>query len=71
MAGQRRGLIYFGVFAAAALNFAGCGGSGSSMGQMTLSVGDAPVDGARNVVVEFTGVELVGRGQLSKRIYTI
>lgn len=28
-------------------------------GQMTLSVGDAPVDGAQKVVVEFTGVELV------------
>jgi hypothetical protein len=37
---------------------AGCGGSGGS-GNMSLSVGDAPVDGAEKVVVEFTGVELI------------
>jgi hypothetical protein len=42
---------------------AACGGGGGSsggmMGQMALSVADAPVDGAQHVVVEFTGVELV------------
>jgi len=29
------------------------------MGQMALSVGDAPIDGAEKVVVEFSGVELI------------
>jgi Domain of unknown function (DUF4382) len=39
----------------------GCGGSSnSSMGQMSLAVADAPVDGAQAVVVKFTGVELTG-----------
>jgi hypothetical protein len=41
------------------LALAGCGGDSSSTGQMRLYVGDAPVDGAQNVVVEFTGVELL------------
>src|SRR5271165_4781326 len=51
------------------LSIAACGGSGGSsassmgqstgMGQMTLSVGDSPVDSAQKVVVEFTGVELI------------
>ena len=36
----------------------GCGGGGGS-GSMSLSVAVAPVDGANNVVVEFTGVELI------------
>ena len=46
--------------AAFTLGLTACGGSSSSsMGQMKLSVGDAPVDGAQKVVVEFTGVELV------------
>jgi hypothetical protein len=46
---------------AMAFGIAACGGSSAGMGtgQMTLSVGDAPVDGAQKVVVEFTGVELV------------
>jgi len=42
-----------------ALTLAACGGSGAGAGQMSLSVGDAPVDGAQAVVVEFTGVELM------------
>src|SRR6516165_7549771 len=37
----------------------GCGGD-SSTGNMSLSVADAPVDGAQAVVVKFTGVELTG-----------
>lgn len=41
------------------LGMAGCGGGGSSSNMMSLSVADAPVDGAEKVVVEFTGVELV------------
>lgn len=50
------------LLAAAAIVLLGltsCGGSGSS-GTMTLSVADAPVDGAQSVVVKFTGVELTG-----------
>src|SRR5438309_9067214 len=44
-----------------AFGLAACGGSSAGMGagQMTLSVADAPVDGAQKVVVEFTAVELV------------
>jgi len=41
------------------LSLASCGGSSGGMGQMTLSVGDAPVDTAQKVVVEFTGVQLI------------
>jgi hypothetical protein len=47
---------------AAGIGLAACGGGGGSgggMSQMTLAVGDAPVDGAQAVVVKFTGVELV------------
>jgi hypothetical protein len=43
----------------------GCGGGGGSdggTGTLTLSVTDAPVDGAVAVVVEFTGVELKPSG---------
>jgi hypothetical protein len=56
-----RRLAWFALGAAMALGIAACGGSsaGMGMGQMALSVGDAPVDGAQKVVVEFTGVELV------------
>src|SRR5258708_3647219 len=50
-----------GLVAASAFGLAACGGSSGSggSGQMTLAVGDAPVDGAQAVVVVFTGVELV------------
>jgi hypothetical protein len=42
---------------------AGCGGSNDNgMGQMSLAVADAPVDGAQAVVVKFTGVELTADG---------
>jgi hypothetical protein len=40
------------------VGLAACGGSDSS-GTMSLSVADAPVDGAEKVVVVFTGVELI------------
>ena len=50
------GLVAAGMFGLAAC---GGGGSGGGMSQMTLAVGDAPVDGAQAVVVKFTGVELV------------
>lgn len=41
------------------LSVAGCGGSGGSGSMMSLSVGDAPVDGAEKVVVVFSGVQLI------------
>src|SRR5579862_6200585 len=42
---------------------AGCGGGNDSgMGQMSLTVADAPIDGAQAVVVKFTGVELTANG---------
>ena len=43
--------------AIALLALTSCGGGGS--GTMSLSVADAPVDGAEKVVVEFTGVQLI------------
>lgn len=47
----------------ALLALAGCGGgSGGSGATMSLSVGDAPVDGAEKVVVSFSGVELTANG---------
>jgi len=52
---------FTGLLAATAFALAACGGGGGgAMGQMTLGVGDAPVDGAQAVVVKFTGVELTG-----------
>jgi len=50
--------IVVGTAAVMLFGLSGCGGSGGS-GSMSLSVGDAPVDGAEKVVVEFTGVELI------------
>jgi hypothetical protein len=44
---------------------AACGGSsgdGSNTGSLTLRIGDAPVDGASEVVIVFTGVSLHGPG---------
>jgi hypothetical protein len=50
--------IVIGAAAAVVAGLTGCGGSDSS-GNMSLSVGDAPVDGAEKVVVVFKGVELI------------
>jgi len=51
---------FLGLVAASTFALAACGGGSSgAAGQMTLAVGDAPVDGAQAVVVKFTGVELV------------
>ena len=47
-----------GTAAVTLLGLAGCGGSGSGT-MMSLSVADAPVDGAEKVVVVFSGVELI------------
>lgn len=43
---------------AMALSLAACGGGGSGTGSVTVGVTDAPVDGASDVVVQFTGVEI-------------
>ena len=40
----------------AAATLAGCGGSSGGNGTMTLALSDAPVDGASQIVVEFTGI---------------
>ena len=48
-----------GLVAVGAFGLAACGGSNGNQGQMSLAVGDAPVDGAEAVVVKFTGVELI------------
>jgi hypothetical protein len=52
---------FLGLVAASGFGLAACGSGsgGGGMSQMTLAVGDAPVDGAQAVVVKFTGVELV------------
>lgn len=46
------------LLALTALGLVACGGSSGDMGQMKLSVADAPIDGAQAVVVKFTGIEL-------------
>ena len=51
--------IASGAAVAALLGVPGCGGGSGSSGMMTLSVGDAPVDGAEKVVVVFTAVQLI------------
>jgi Domain of unknown function (DUF4382) len=61
MVSHTRILALVGLLSAAALGLGACGGGGSAdTGQVRLSVGDAPVDGAQAVVVKFTGVELTG-----------
>lgn len=62
MSPQTRNLEIVGLLAATALGLSACGGGSADTGQMTLSVGDAPVDGAQAVVMKFTGVELTGNG---------
>jgi Domain of unknown function (DUF4382) len=48
-----------GLIAVTTLGVGACGGGGGgNNGQMSLAVGDAPVDSAQSVVVKFTGVEL-------------
>lgn len=48
------------AFGVGAVTLTGCGGGGSDpgTGSLTLSLTDAPVDGAASVVVVFTGIEL-------------
>jgi hypothetical protein len=62
MSHQRRVNRLLGLIAATALGIVACGGGngGGGTGQMTLAVGDAPIDGAQSVVVKFTGIELTG-----------
>ncbi len=42
-----------------ALSLTGCGGSDTETGTLSLSVTDAPVDGAVSIVIQFTGVQLI------------
>src|SRR6266404_557394 len=46
------------LFGIATLSGCGGGGSNSGSGSLSLNLTDAPVDGAANVVVVFTGIEL-------------
>ena len=59
-------LIWAGAIPGLYAIVAGCGGGDSGMsggmGQMSLAVADAPVDGAQAVVVKFTAVELTANG---------
>jgi len=55
--------LFVAIAAACTAFLVGCGGSGSeaagtSTGRLTLSITDAPVDGATAVVVKFTAIEL-------------
>lgn len=58
--------ILTGILLACVLALPACGGSGdgstAQTGQLSLGVGDAPVDGATEVVVIFTGIELHSNG---------
>ncbi len=61
--------IRTGVLVACALVLPACGGGGGSndgmtaqTGQLSLAIGDAPIDGASEVVVVFTGIELHSNG---------
>lgn len=52
---------------ACALALSACGGGsndgmGAQTGQLSLAIGDAPVDGATEVVIVFTGIELHSNG---------
>jgi hypothetical protein len=60
--------VHGGLLLAGLLMLQGCGGgSGDSAatetGRLSLRIGDAPVDGASEVVVVFTGVELHSEGE--------
>ena len=56
-------LLALGCMAAlAACGGSSGGGQGDAMGRLTLRIGDAPVDGATEVVVVFTAVVLHGAG---------
>ena len=63
MINTKQNMLRFGVglLAAATIGVPGCGGNNAenASGQMILSVGDAPIDTAQKVVVEFTGVEMI------------
>ncbi len=56
-----------GILAGCALALAACGGSsgdsGPPTGRLSLGIGDAPVDGATEVVIVFTGIELHSNGE--------
>lgn len=49
---------YLTTATAMALSLTACGGGGAGTGSATVGVTDAPVDGASDVVVQFTGLEI-------------
>ena len=54
-----------GILVSCALTLSACGGSGDShagTGRLNLKIGDSPIDGASEVVLVFTGVELHSNG---------
>ncbi len=58
--------IRSGILIALAAATQACGGGGSSggeTGRLSLAIGDAPVDGATEVVIVFTGIELHSNGE--------
>jgi Domain of unknown function (DUF4382) len=58
-----RATVAFGCLAVlAACGGSSDGGEGAGTGRLTLRIGDAPVDGASEVVVVFTGIALHGPG---------
>lgn len=55
----------------AALALTGCGGgddNGNNQGRLTLSMTDAPIDGATRVMVQFSGVEIKHRNEAPRTI---
>lgn len=62
-------IVTHGLILTCVMTLTACGGgSGSSgqasdMGRLNLRIGDAPVDGASEVVVVFTGIELHSQGE--------
>jgi hypothetical protein len=55
--------VLLACFAFIVLIVAGCNGSGGGFGTLNLAITDTPVDGATNVVVTFTGVEVQPAGE--------
>lgn len=62
MVAMIRTAVVLGCLCALAACGGGSGGDAGRSGRLTLSIGDAPVDGASEVVVVFTGVTLHGPG---------
>ncbi|HEU0225324.1 MAG TPA: DUF4382 domain-containing protein [Steroidobacteraceae bacterium] len=65
--------IRTGILLACALALPACGGSGGgsedATGRLNLRIGDAPVDGASEVVIVFTGLELHSEGSTRSIVF--